>query len=106
MYFPASPEAAASKKTVSTPEIVLIAIVAITVIIITSIFVALMLNTVSSSRENIANQTNVSNFSFRVYEGKTQTKVVAPDLTGKPGLTRVSDAAMLGNNRLLQPALS
>ena len=95
---------AASNTSVSTPEIVLIAVVAVTVIVIAGIFVALEVNPVISSQENPANKTSVSNFSFRIQE-RVQTKVLALDLTGKAGFILVLGPAILDDNCLLLSAL-
>ncbi len=83
MSIPALPTQTAARKTVSTPEIVLIAVLAVTVIVIAGIFVVLTVNQVSSIQENHANQTNFSNFAFKIPGEKAQTKLLEPDLTVK-----------------------
>lgn len=105
-YISASPPRTASKKLVSTPEIVLIAAVIATVIVVAGVFVVLTLNPVISSQENPANQTKVSSFGFKVQDGETKSGFVAVDSAGAAGFVSLSSRGLPKNSRFAPQALS
>jgi len=68
-----------SKNPISTPTIILIAVLAVAAIVIAGVFVVVLtLNPVSTTQTGSANQTNVSNIAFRLPEGKVQTVGFGP----------------------------
>jgi len=85
---PSRPAESAPKSLVSTPLIVLIAVVTLAVIVsvlVFSTFYPINLNRASSS-----NQTNVTKLSFNIQDGKPQANILEQYLTDKTGFNTVS----------------
>jgi uncharacterized membrane protein YvbJ len=81
VFSPAAPARAGAKSPVSTPVIVLIAVVALAIIV--SIFIFLTFYPVNFNQTNPANQTNVTKLSFNLQEGIAHANVLSENLTDK-----------------------
>ena len=85
IFSPALPAKPTRKRPVSTPVVVLIAVVAAVVVV--SIFVFLTLYPVNFNRVNSANQTNVTKLSFNLQTSRAHANVLTQNLTIKQSST-------------------
>ena len=97
IFCPAPLAESASKSQVSTPVIVLTAVILAAVIV--SIFVFLTLNPVNFNQANPTNQTNATKMSFNLQKGITQSNVLDPRPQVKADFNGVSARTALWNNR-------
>jgi len=98
IFSPAPLAESVSKSQVSTPIIVLTAVILAAVIL--SIFVFLTLYPVNFNRATSTNQTNATEMSFNLQKGITQSTVLNPKPQDKAGFNGVSASTTLCNNRL------
>jgi len=89
------------KRPVSTPVIILIAVVAAAAIV--SILVFATFYPVNFNRANPDNQTNVQKLSFNPQKGEGQANILDQDLQGKTGFIAVSAATTQFANRQKSP---
>lgn len=79
------PATSRRKPTNSTPTIVLVAVLAAALIVVTGIVVILTLNPTNASQMNPTNQTNTTNFAYRIQDGRISADSSALGLSENGG---------------------